>query len=87
MAEVLESYTFEAADLEHFYAFADWMQERYPKATVTFIEKPMFGGPYVQIDIRGVWGPGETCTLMLDAGQTFNIGRSEAWITGGFYDE
>lgn len=85
--EALDSHTFEVADIEHFQAFADWMQEKLPEAYLTFIEKPIFGGPYVQIDIRNIWDPCESYTLMMDEGQTFNIGHDEAWITGGVFDE
>lgn len=81
----IESHTFEVADIEHFQEFADWMQEKLPEAEVTFHETPMFGKPYVQINIRNIWEPCESYTLMLDEGRTFNIGRSEAWISG--YDE
>jgi hypothetical protein len=78
----LESHTFEVADIEHFAEFADWMQEKLPEADVTFRDKPMFGKPYVQVTIREIWERGESYTLMLDEGQTFNIGRTEAWISG-----
>jgi hypothetical protein len=81
----LESHTFEVADIEHFAAFADWMQEKLPEAEVTFHDKPMFGKPYVQINIRNIWEPCESYTLMMDEGRTFNIGRFEAWISG--YEE
>ena len=81
----LESFTFEAADIEHFAAFADWMAEHLPMAEVTFHDKPMMGKPYVQINIRDIWEPMESYTLMLDEGRTFNIGESEAWISG--YEE
>lgn len=83
----LESHTFEVADIEHFAAFADFMAEKLPEAEVTFRDKPMFGKPYVEVNIRNIWEPCESYTLMLDEGQTFNIGRVEAWISGGFYDE
>ncbi len=82
------SHTFEVADIEHFQAFADWMQEHSPEAVVTFIETPFFGKPYVQIDYRE---PMNRYTLMLDEGQTFNIGDNmgtpDSWITGGLRNE
>lgn len=83
----LESHKFEVANIDHFAAFADWMQEKLPEAEVTFQDKPMFGKPYVQINIRNIFQPMESYTLMLDEGQTFNIGHSEAWISGGTFDE
>lgn len=76
------SHKFEVADIEHFQVFADWMARELPEAVLTFVEKPMFGKPYVQIDIREIWAPMDSYTLMLDEGQTFNIGRDEAWISG-----
>lgn len=74
------TFAFDVADIEHFQAFADWLAEHLPMAEATFIEKPMFGGPYVQIDHREFF---DRWTLMLDVGKTFNIGQGEAWITGG----
>lgn len=74
------TYTFEVADHDNFQAFADWLAEHQPKSEVTFHDKPFFGKPYVQIDHRdGV----DRWTLMLDEGDTFNIGDGESWITGG----
>jgi hypothetical protein len=83
-----KTYTFEQGDMEDFQGFADFVAENIgPGAFVTFHEKPIFGDPYVQIDIRNVWDSCESYTLMMDKGQTFNIGRDEAWITGGIFDE
>ena len=90
------SHTFEIANMDHFAAFADFMQEALTdadiEAEVTFIETPMFGKPYVQINFRDIEQPMDSWTLMLDEGQTLNIGhdvigRTEAWITGGVFDE
>lgn len=81
-----QSHTFEVGDIEHFAAFADFMQEHLPEAEVTFVEKPIFGQPYVQINIRNIWEACESYTLMVDPGQTFHIGFSEAWVTGGIFD-
>ena len=81
------SHKFEVGDIEHFQSFADFMQEHLPEAYVTFVEKPIFGNPYIQVDIRNIWDACESYTLMVDPGQTFNIGRDEAWVTGGIFDE
>jgi hypothetical protein len=78
------TFTFEVADHEHFQAFADWLAEHQPTAEATFHDKPFFGKPYVQIDHRQ---PMDRWTLMLDEGDTYNIGTNmgtaDAWITGG----
>jgi hypothetical protein len=78
------SHTLEVADIEHFQSFADWMAEHSPEAVLTFVDKPIWGKPYVQIDYRE---PMNRYTLMLDEGQTFNIGdnmgTTDSWITGG----
>jgi hypothetical protein len=70
--------------MDHFQAFADWLAEHLPTAEVTFHEKPFFGKPWIQIDQREFM---DRWTLMLDEGQTFNIGddtgRVDAWITEG----
>lgn len=74
------SHTFEVANMDHFQAFADWIAEHDPHAEVTYHDKPFFGSPWIQVDHRDGM---DRWTLMLDEGQTYNIGDGESWISGG----
>lgn len=76
----VRSIDFAKTDMEHFIDFADEMKQYLPAADVTYIEKPMFGKPYVQVTVRNPLNPMDSYTLMVDEGQTLHIGSTEVWV-------
>jgi hypothetical protein len=76
----LHSIDFVSADIENFQSFADQVAEVLPYSELTFHEKPFFGKPYVQVDVRQSDKPWDRFTLMLDEGETLHVGSVEVWI-------
>lgn len=74
------SIDFDVADMEHFIDFSDEITRVLPTAEVTFHDKPIFGEPWVQVDVKDVLEPWKGYTLMVDEGQTLYIGETEVWV-------